>query len=148
MKTRDGFVSNSSSSSFLCVIARVADKKLALKWMRTDNQDCTKTIFVFGTKDNHTTLTGSVRLAECDCCGTVTITSFNFEKVQLKGLKPGDQYVVLDGWSDTTETGPHSEATLEKNFKTFEGKYKEVMSGCSGAFTDAAGMFGEAYDWS
>jgi hypothetical protein len=92
MKFRDGFVSNSSSSSFMIGIAKVKDANAVLNFIKSHGLGSAMRLVQYPPAE-------SGRYSEFDTdneLGRVSIGSFRGDEVSVSGLKDGDVFVVLD----------------------------------------------------
>lgn len=87
MKTRAGFVSNSSSSSFIIGLARVTDEQKLRAYLKRN--DIETLVRIYSEEDFHR--------RECKSDTSITIESFNGHTVQVqKGTKSNQKYILID----------------------------------------------------
>ena len=94
MKVRNGFVSNSSSSSFICAVAKIVDKTKAEEWLKSLNLD--KYDYVIQkVKDMFEDEFAVCCYKKSD--GTVIVDSFQ-TGVSIKGneLEPEDEILAIN----------------------------------------------------
>jgi len=98
MKTRNGFVSNSSSSSFICCVAKIADKEKAHAWIEKFTLD-KYDYKVQKVKDIENDTYSDY--AYIDGKGNVTVESFQTSvNISEDKLKPEDEILSINIMND------------------------------------------------
>ena len=133
MKIRNGFVSNSSSSSFIIGLAKVTDLNKAAKLIEDSSYETRIIKFA----DIHADDWGAHRSGS-----TVRLESFRGDKIQLENLEPNDYVLVVDICNDEGDTGFFSydeqwggiDYDIDLNYFTSEEQkiYNAIANGIDG----------------
>lgn len=132
MKIRSGFVSNSSSSSFIIGLAKVVDKTVAEDWLSSlgAGPDC-KIATVESLKNEWRCEVTSVYNQETQECDRydISVESFMGDRVQLHNLSANDYVLLVDlSYGDDSDFWNGDDYDYDIDLEFFPGGFAEVYT--------------------
>lgn len=145
MKIRNGFVSNSSTSSFIVAIAKVVDEERVMKWISDNKLEYVTEIRKFGDEESEDKGLdyrhgGGWSLTEKASGRILFIDELCNKNFVVSGFKPGDKYVVFNG--NLKEDCDWDSPDIDKDSCNNEGEfYKFILRGGDGMFSSYNGAY-------
>ena len=149
MKIRNGFVSNSSSSSFMIAVAKITDIKKASEWLKklAIDEDPFKynySIAVIGEKDEHWSVSNDGK--------TIRVESFRGDRVEGTFSNPDDKFLAIritnneGDWAFSDNDSDWGDIDYDIDLDFFGSKQIDIWNGLTpeNGFSEVEKSFGAA----